>query len=111
MRPSTGEHQGPFLVVVGERQDDHEVEGGQQTTRREIVDWRDPASRHVGAQPGTKDEVEGPPIDQHHQKLLAEPAMHPVRIADLAYHQTTGHPQGRQGKRIEERCPQETVHR
>ena len=98
-----GQLQGALLKVTRERQDDHEVEGGHQAMRGDVVDRRDTPGRRLGPQPDAEHEIEGPPVNQHHQELLAELAMESLPVTQLAEDKPAGDPQRRQGSGIEHR--------
>ena len=77
-----GVQQGAAEMAADQRQHDHPVEGDQQAARRRIVDRRDAAFRRGGPQPGAEQEVEGAPVEQRLEDLLAEQAADALGIAD-----------------------------
>ena len=64
--------QGAAEMGAEQRQHDHPVERDQEAARRRVVDRGDAAFRRGGPQEGAEQEVEGAPVEQRLEDLLAE---------------------------------------
>jgi len=93
------------------RQQNHEVEGDEQTPRRAIVDRRYAAFRRAGAQEGPKHQIEAAPIDERVKHQRAKLASHTVGRAELAHHKPARNRQGDQGQDVEKEGAEERTQR
>ncbi len=85
-----------------QRQHDHPVERDQQAARRRIVDRGNAAFGRGGPQEGAKQEVEGAPVEQRLEDLLAEQMADALGIADAGQHDAAGDEQRHQGDDVEQ---------
>ncbi len=85
-----------------QRQHDHPVERDQEAARRRIVDRGDAAFRRAGPQEGAEQEVEGAPVEQCLEDLLAELMADALGIADATQHDAAGDEQRYEGNDVEQ---------
>ena len=97
-----GVQQGAAEMGAEQRQHDHPVERDQQAARRRIVDRGDAAFRRGGPQEGAEQEVEGAPVEQRLEDLLAEQVADALGIADAGQHDAAGDEQRHQGDDVEQ---------
>jgi hypothetical protein len=99
--------QGAAEIGAEQRQHDHPVERDQQAARRRIVDRDDAAFRHGGPQEGAKQQIEGAPVEQRLEDLLAEQVADALAVADAGQHDPAGDEQRHQGDDVEQQgCPE-----
>ena len=94
--------QGAAEMGAEQRQHDHPVEREQEAARRRIVDRDDAAFRRGGPQEGAKQQVEGAPVEQRLEDLLAEQMADALGIADAGQHDAAGDEQRDQGHDVEQ---------